>query len=62
LGPPESTTQTASRSVQPLVQDYDRDRCTDGQMTGRTYVPSTQMRPNNAENERGVMLIGRAGE
>jgi len=59
LGSPESTTKTASRSVQPFLQgsrlwqtNRQTDRPTDRHATwsvtvGRIYVRSTAMRPNN---------------
>ena len=54
LGPLESTTQTASRSVQPFLQgsrswqtDWQTDHATPSVTTGRIYVRSTAMRPNN---------------
>jgi len=59
LGPPESSTQTASRSVQPFFRAHycnrQTDKPTDKQTTllgrsvtiGRTYLRSTAMRPNN---------------
>jgi len=58
LSLPESSTQTASWSVQPLLQDslycdrqIDTDRPTDyatwSVKIGRSYVRSTAMRPNN---------------
>ena len=60
LGPHESSTQTASRSVQPFMQCYYYDRQTGRQTdrstdhatravaVGRTYVRSTVIRPNNS--------------
>jgi len=55
LGPPESSTQTASRSVQPFLQgslvwqtDRQTDHATRSLTTGRIYVHTTAMRPNNA--------------
>jgi len=51
LGPPESSTQTASPSVQPFLQDSLVDRPTDHSTRsvtiGRIYVRRTAMRPNN---------------
>jgi len=57
LGPPESTTQMASQSVQPFLQDslvWQTDRPTDHATPlvtiGRIYVYCTAMRPNNNNN------------
>ena len=51
LGPPESSTQTTSRSVQPCLQGLLTDRLTDHSTQsvtiGRIYVGSTAMQPNN---------------
>jgi len=54
FGPPESTTQTASRSVQPLLQgsllrqtDRRTDLATRSVTIGRIYVRNTAMPPNN---------------
>jgi len=56
VGPPESTTQTASRSVQPFLQGHDRDRqtirqtdhATSSVTIGCIYVRSTAMRPKKS--------------
>ena len=48
LGPTESSTQTASRSVQPFVQSslvWQTDRQTRSVTIGRIYLHSTAMRP-----------------
>ena len=53
LGSPKSTTQTVSRSVQPLQTDRQRqtdwptNHPTRSVTIGRTYVRTTAMRPNN---------------
>jgi len=54
FGPPESTTQTASRSVQPFLQgsllrqtDRRTDLATRSVTIGRIYVRNTAMPPNN---------------
>jgi len=58
LGPRESSTQTASRSVQPLLQGLQVcDRPTDRPRysvdnKGRIYVRSTAMRPDNNKGGR----------
>jgi len=55
LGPPESSTQTTSRSVQPFLQgllfcdrptDRPIDHASRSVTVGRIYVRSTAMRPN----------------
>jgi len=55
LGPPESTVQTASRSVQPFCAAQDCDRTTDRQTDratpsitiGRNFVVYSEMQPSN---------------
>jgi len=50
LGSLESSTQMASRSVKPFLQAQYCDRLTDRPppiTTGRIYIRSTAMRPNN---------------
>ena len=54
LGPPKSSTQIASSSVQPFLQgslvwqtDIPRDHATRSVTTGHIYIRSTAMRPNN---------------
>jgi len=53
LGPPESSTETASQSVQPFfsgltsVTDQQTDHGTQSVTVGRIYVSSTAMQPNN---------------
>ena len=47
LDPPESSTQTASRSVQPRLQGSLTDHSTRSVTIGRIYVGSTAMQPNN---------------
>ena len=57
LGPPESWSQTASRSVQPFLQGW-CDRPTDHALrsvtVGGIYVRSTAMRPNNNGNDTTI--------
>ena len=58
LGPPESSTPTASRSVQPFLQD---DRQTDRPhyslvTIGRIYVLSTAMRPDTKKKKEECIL------
>ena len=55
-GPPKSSTQTASRSVQPFLRgspvwqtDRPTDHATRSVRIGRIYVRSTAMRPNNTD-------------
>jgi len=60
LGPPESSTQMASRSVQPFFAELTivTDHATRSVTIGRIYVRSTAMRPNN-NNWFGCKSAGR---
>jgi len=64
LGPPESTTQTASRSVQPFLQgslvwqtDRPTDHATRSVTVGRIYVHSTAMHPNNTKTTQYIQNV-----
>ena len=64
LSPPESTTQTASRSVQPFLQgsllwqtNGPTDHATRSITIGHIYVCSTAMRPNNNSNNAYTGII-----
>jgi len=64
LNPPESTTQTASRSVQPFLQgslvwqtDRQTDHATRSVTICRIYVRSTAMRPNNSTRHHVLFIM-----
>jgi len=63
-GPPESSTQTAARSVQPFLQgslvwqtNRQTDHATRSVRIGRIYVHSTAMRPNNIIHFFGIRHV-----
>jgi len=60
LGPPQSSTQTASRSVKPFLQGslvWPTDHATRSVTIGCIYVPSTVMRPNYDKSQNFVSRV-----
>jgi len=64
LDPPESTSQTTSRSVHRLLQgsqswqtDRQTDHATQSVTLGRIYIRTTAMRPNNTIHVFSVLYV-----
>jgi len=65
LGPPESTTQTATRLFSHFCKAHNHDRLTDHATSvtvGCTYVRSTEMQPNNNNIYKNVRFINELGK